>query len=148
MKKRFLVMVSSLLLSGFYIHSVAAEDDNVKLEIVGLSNHSGTVNIAVFNKPDGFPNNPEKALRRFTLPISDNNTAITQLALPKGKYAFAVFHDTDGNGKLNKNIFGIPTEGYGFSGTTGMRLASPKFDDFLVTVGAHEEVVVIHLQND
>ncbi len=65
MKKRFLVIVSSLFLSGFYIHSVAAENDNVKLEIVGLRNHSGTVNIAVFNKPDGFPKNSEKALLRW-----------------------------------------------------------------------------------
>ncbi len=33
-----------------------------------------------------------------------------------GTYALAVIHDENGNGKLDTNWVGIPTEGYGFSG--------------------------------
>jgi uncharacterized protein (DUF2141 family) len=31
-----------------------------------------------------------------------------------GKYAIAVIHDENCNGELDSNLFGIPTEGYGF----------------------------------
>jgi uncharacterized protein (DUF2141 family) len=31
-----------------------------------------------------------------------------------GKYAIAVIHDENCNGKLDTNMFGIPKEGYGF----------------------------------
>ncbi len=35
--------------------------------------------------------------------------------LPGGEYAVAVFHDRNGNGKLDANLMGVPTEPYGFS---------------------------------
>ncbi len=36
-------------------------------------------------------------------------------ALPPGIYAARVFHDVDGNGRLNTNPFGRPIEPYAFS---------------------------------
>jgi uncharacterized protein (DUF2141 family) len=35
--------------------------------------------------------------------------------LPFGAYAVAVFHDQNGNGKLDQNMIGIPQEPYAFS---------------------------------
>ena len=35
--------------------------------------------------------------------------------LPFGYYAVKLYHDENQNKKLDKNFFGIPTEGYGFS---------------------------------
>jgi uncharacterized protein (DUF2141 family) len=40
-----------------------------------------------------------------------------------------VFHDENGNGKLDKNLVGLPKEGVGFSNTPGGRRLPPKFAD-------------------
>jgi uncharacterized protein (DUF2141 family) len=50
-----------------------------------------------------------------------------------GRYAIAVFHDTNGNGKLDRNFIGLPQEPYGFSNDVGRR-GFPSFEGALVTV--------------
>ena len=35
--------------------------------------------------------------------------------LPVGTYAIRMFHDVNGDGEMNTNVFGIPTEPYAFS---------------------------------
>jgi uncharacterized protein (DUF2141 family) len=46
-----------------------------------------------------------------------------------GKYAIAVIHDENYNGKLDSNMFGIPKEGYGFSSGAEVTLSAPSFSD-------------------
>lgn len=147
MKNRFAAVASNLLLLlSFHTGVFAAEYLDIKLEVIGLRNHSGSINIAVFNKSEGFPNASDSALRRLAIPISDNGRSVTKLSLPEGNYAFAVFHDEDGNGKLNKNFLGIPSEGFGFSKDPKVNLKPPKFDECLVTVNANSGVIFIHIQ--
>jgi uncharacterized protein (DUF2141 family) len=46
-----------------------------------------------------------------------------------GKYAIAVIHDENCNGKLDTNMFGIPKEGYGFSSGAEVAMSAPSFSD-------------------
>ena len=39
------------------------------------------------------------------------------------------YHDEDGNGRLRKGLFGIPTEAIGFSRDARVRLGAPSFED-------------------
>ncbi len=46
--------------------------------------------------------------------------SVTFAGLEPGRYAVNGFHDGNGNGELDTNLLGIPTEGYGFAnGATG-----------------------------
>ena len=47
--------------------------------------------------------------------------------IPPGRYALAVIHDENMNGKLDTNRLGIPTEGYGFSNDVKGLLGPPSF---------------------
>ena len=47
--------------------------------------------------------------------------------IPPGKYAIAVIHDENMNGKLDANWLGIPKEGYGFSNTAKGVVGAPLF---------------------
>ena len=52
------------------------------------------------------------------------------LSLPKaGTYVIAAFHDLNGNGKLDRNMFGIPTEPYGFSREPTSKWKAPVFGE-------------------
>lgn len=44
-----------------------------------------------------------------------------------GKYALAVIHDENMNGKLDVDWLGVPTEGYGFSNDAIALLGPPSF---------------------
>jgi uncharacterized protein (DUF2141 family) len=47
--------------------------------------------------------------------------------IPPGTYALVVIHDENMNGKLDTNLLGIPTEGYGFSNDAKALLGAPSF---------------------
>jgi uncharacterized protein (DUF2141 family) len=60
--------------------------------------------------------------------------------LTPGDYAVMLFHDENGNQKMDSNLFGIPTEGYGFSNNAKGKFGPPKFTEMKVTVAADGRV--------
>ena len=56
------------------------------------------------------------------------STTFTLNNIPQGDYAIALFHDRNSDGKCNRNLLGIPTEGYGFSNNVLPILRTPSFD--------------------
>ncbi len=56
--------------------------------------------------------------------------------LPAGRYAIALQHDENGDGRLGRNALGIPTEGWGFSNDARPGLGPPSFASATFTHGA------------
>jgi uncharacterized protein (DUF2141 family) len=54
--------------------------------------------------------------------------------LPPGEYAAVAFQDVNGNGKLDKNLLGMPKEPYGFSNGARGSAGPPKFSAAAVTL--------------
>ena len=95
--------------------------------VKGLRNAKGRVGCMLFASPDGFPSDQKKARQRVLGVIADG-AALCKFEVPAGSYAIVAMHDENGNGKLDTNLFGMPTEGYGASrGAQGP--FGPKFDD-------------------
>ena len=53
------------------------------------------------------------------------------------------FHDENGNGELDTNLFGIPSEGYGFANDPDSTFGPPKFEAAAVNVGDTGGVAVM-----
>jgi uncharacterized protein (DUF2141 family) len=66
-------------------------------------------------------------------------------ALVPGRYAIAVYVDRNGNGKLDRGMFGKPTEPYGFSNGGGM-FGPPDFADALIDVADGDSAIRIDLR--
>ena len=49
--------------------------------------------------------------------------------IPIGKYALSVYHDANVNGVLDKNMIGIPKEGFGFSNDAMGTFGPPDFKE-------------------
>lgn len=64
--------------------------------------------------------------------------------LPAGDYAMKAFHDVDGNGRMNTNPFGMPTEPFAFSNNArgNMGPASWERAEFAAS-GQVEQTIVI-----
>lgn len=60
--------------------------------------------------------------------------SVTFESLPLGTYAVSVFHDENGDGKINRGGFGIPLEGFGFSRNPSITTSAPDFEETAVIV--------------
>ncbi len=49
-------------------------------------------------------------------------------SFPEGSYAYSVYLDANDNNKLDKKMFGIPKEPYGFSNNFKPKFSAPKFN--------------------
>ena len=62
-----------------------------------------------------------------------------------GSYSIAVFHDVNGNGKLDRSFIGLPNEPYGFSNDVGRR-GPPNFEAARIVVREPATTVVIPIR--
>jgi uncharacterized protein (DUF2141 family) len=67
-------------------------------------------------------------------PISDTSCTFTFNDLTPGKYAIRYYHDENINGKMDTNLVGKPTEGYGFSNNVIGKTGPPKFEKWLFDI--------------
>lgn len=146
------VILAALLmmaLAGMPSNLVAQSSAMSKLtvHIVGAKDSNGQIAIALFNGELGFPGDKTKASRTLQVKI-DPKTMSAQIAiddLPRGVYAISVFHDENMNGQLDKNLFGVPKEGYGFSNVLKKSMGPPKFADAKFQLVQPEQIVEIKL---
>ena len=100
--------------------------DTLTVNVTNIQSESGTVRMALFSEAAGFPKeNHAVALR--VVPISGHGGTTVFTDLPAGTYGIAVYHDENGNEKLDTNLLGLPTEGYGFSNNARAALGPPRF---------------------
>ncbi|MDQ2104695.1 DUF2141 domain-containing protein [Azospirillum isscasi] len=72
---------------------------------------------------------------RVTAPAAEGAVRVIVPDLPPGTYALRVYHDENGNGQLDRNLLGIPWEGFGFGNDAPVRMTPPRFREAAVTVG-------------
>jgi uncharacterized protein (DUF2141 family) len=125
--KRFL-FPAFLLLFSTPSFSQESPTGNLEIRIAGLRNAKGKISVNLFNKSDGFPDDPMKSFGWKTVKIVPDTIVIVFEELPYGNYAVSVLHDENSNGKMEKNFLGIPKEGFAFSNNYAPRIKSPSFD--------------------
>jgi uncharacterized protein (DUF2141 family) len=65
--------------------------------------------------------------------------------VPSGRYAIALIHDENANGKLDKRLM-IPREGFGFSRNAPVGLGPPSFADAAFAVETQSEHQAIRMR--
>ena len=130
------VAAIAFMVSGLGVEPVSAGDITIRLQ--GLRNESGRVYLALFSPDKGvpFPEEEGMVLGGWRL-ASTNSLVVTYHGLPEGRYAVTAFHDENGNGEMDFNVLGIPTEGYGFSNDAAGFMGPPKFDQAAIIVGSN-----------
>lgn len=120
----------------------AAPAGRLELSVANLRSDAGVIRICLTRDPEHFPDcvgDPDA--RHLTAPASDaDHLAFDDV--PSGTWAVSLFHDENGNGKLD-TFAGIPREGVGFSRNPSLLFGPPRFAaaDFPVTSGPVGEAV-------
>jgi uncharacterized protein (DUF2141 family) len=116
------------------------------VQVQGLRNGNGQVACALFASADGFPGDRAKAVRKVAGPIAAAVGTCRFAAVPPGVYAIAVIHDENGNGKMDKNFMGLPSEGFGASNDPQTKFGPPKYADAQFTHAAAPQTLVVHVR--
>lgn len=140
---RFSLLTTLGLLSAQSQPPAGLEQARVQVVVSGLRSAKGQVACALFRSPEGFPKDAGKAVAHQEVPITGAHATCSFDQIPPGQYAVAVFHDENGNGKMDTNLIGMPREGVGASNNPKTRFGPPKFSESAFTVAAGNKV---HLQ--
>jgi uncharacterized protein (DUF2141 family) len=108
----------------------AARAATVEVHVTGTAGGKGTINVAVCDR--------ERFLKQCahagSVPARDGETVVTIGGVPAGTWAVLAYQDENGNGRLDRNLLGIPSENYGFSRDARGHFGPPSFDDAAIDV--------------
>lgn len=102
--------------------------NNINLEIKNIKSIKGNIFIGLYKKAENFTST-EHYFQSSIKEVQSNNIKHTFNNIPNGKYSISIFQDTNNNKKHDKNIFGVPTEPYGFSNNPKILFSKPSFDE-------------------
>ena len=117
-----LVVAAPLYVSAL----TAASSADLTVTVSGIRNASGSVSAGIYNSASGFTNAAE-ALVLVRIKAKQGSVGFTVHDLTPGQYAVAAYHDENGNGRLDIDPTGVPTEGYGVSNGARNPLGPPEF---------------------
>ena len=124
-----------------------AQSSNVAtltVRVTNARNAKGVIRAALFPSADGFPGDTSKAVRVQSTQIDPKtlSSEIVFAGIPPGAYAIAVFHDENMNGKLDKNVLGMPKEGYGASNNPKKKMGPPTFEETSFSLRGDQSVEI------
>jgi uncharacterized protein (DUF2141 family) len=95
------------------------------IHVTGFRNTKGLLGAELFTSSAGWPEDVDKSFRHEHFPIEGDHATARFDHLPAGKYGVVVLHDENENQKLDRNIFMVPKEGFGFANNPRVLLAAP-----------------------
>lgn len=125
----------------------ASFKSNLTVELDGIQNQRGQVCVRLFSSSQGFPDGATGKVTRQCSKINDSSMTFSFNNLTSGSYALAAFHDQNGDGKLNRNSVGMPTEGYGFSNNPAItRSGPPKYGQTIFLLAGPNTTIKIRMR--
>lgn len=143
MKLHFVQLVV-VLAAGLMLSTApnAQAGPGVKITVAGIKAPQGFMMIALHDEK-GWSAAP---LARVRLPVTGASFTTVLAAPAQGRYGVKLFHDVNGDGKMETNIVGFPTEPFGFSNNAPIRLGPPSFADAAFDIGPSSALQVITLR--
>jgi uncharacterized protein (DUF2141 family) len=123
-------LVAGLLLAtcAGLLKAAPAQAADLTVVVSNVTSNAGNVILGLFDSAAAFP----KTLTRGVTTAAAGRDAEGRVTLvlrdvAPGSYALSAYHDLDGNGQLNTNLMGMPTEPYGFANNARGSFGPPSF---------------------
>ncbi|MEE4660859.1 MAG: DUF2141 domain-containing protein [Halieaceae bacterium] len=123
-------ILSGIVMAASCAFPASAAD--IEITVNNITEITGMLYWAVYDSAENYraQSGPVMSARNR---VSASTLSLTLHNMPAGRYAVRLFHDANGNGDLDSNALGIPTEGYGFSNNAG-KFGPASFEDAAVDV--------------
>lgn len=139
----FFILALASVLPSSYVQQNTNECKLV-VEIDNIKHTNGQVmQIAISKKGDFLKDT--SPFQYAVVETKDSKISET-FKLPAGDYAVSVYQDVNGNGKMDKNVFGAPTEPYAFSRNYKPVFRAPKFDEVKINLNGDRKTIISLIQ--
>lgn len=132
-----------LLLTPLLMGAAPTSHD-LTVRLTGLRSTKGTVMLCLTARPANFPDCESRADAHF-VNVPATQASATFAGVAPGRWAIAVVHDQDGDGRLD-TLLGVPREGIGFTRNPKLGWGPPSFDSAAVDMGDGDRVERVRLK--
>ncbi|MFD2100416.1 DUF2141 domain-containing protein [Flagellimonas iocasae] len=115
--------------------------NTISVYVKNVDSTNGHVKVALYDSDETFLSF-DKVLKSGSAPAHKGIVTLQIEDLPIGEYALAVFHDENGNGKLDTNWLGIPKEKVAFSRAKMKTFGPPKYKECAFQVNSDYEISI------
>lgn len=123
---RLITLIAIFCLSSSY-------GQNTQIKVSEIRSGKGQIILNVFKNNEDYQE--EKVSKKLVFEKKiENGSMIINCTLEPGTYGITLIDDENKSGELNKNMLGIPKEGFGFSDFFMEKMKKPAFDDFKVNI--------------
>ncbi|MGN3974729.1 DUF2141 domain-containing protein [Tsuneonella sp. SYSU-LHT278] len=125
----------------------AAPSPTVTVSVTHLRSDKGVVRACMTTDAARFPKcagDPQS--HRAIVPASEGGVTLTFKGVTPGRYAIALLHDENANGKADRAMGMMPREGFGFSRDAPVRMAPPAFADAAFPVSNEDLSLTIRMR--
>ena len=98
------------------------------VNVANIEAQTGNILVALYADQTAF-NDETEPYRSANVPADRASAVVTFDGLKAGQYAFKLFHDVNGNGELDTDMLGIPSEPYGFSRDASDPFSAPEWKE-------------------
>lgn len=144
-KQGFLLSVWFVAQAAFAGNPPPVADGTLQIAVNGIANNQGKVCIELFAQQEAAQFPERTPLLKQRIAAAGGTMTFTFDHLSPGRYAALVFHDENGNGKLDRNWIGIPSEPWGVSGKRPFA-GPPSFADSVFSFDSAHRQIVIHME--
>jgi uncharacterized protein (DUF2141 family) len=113
----------------------------ITVEIRDVASNKGNVLVALCDEATFLKRCAYSAMA----PAKRGGVAVRFAHIAPGRYAVMAYHDENSDKRLNRSLFGIPTEGAGFSRQAMGKAGPPRFSDAAVNVAQADATLAVDL---
>jgi uncharacterized protein (DUF2141 family) len=117
---------------------------NLIINITGFESNNGVASIGITDSKENYDNGNN--FRGVHAPIQERIAQFIAEDIEFGDYAVKVYHDENNNSKMDKAMFGIPTEAYGFSNDARGKFGPPKYSEAVFQFNSSGQEIFIKIK--
>ena len=141
----FFTVVLLIFWAGVPSAAISESTGRLIIDISGFPSSDGFAMVALNNSKESYKGGEDAAIAKTKTMVVDRKAQVVFTNLPYGWYGISLYHDENNNGKLDKNMMGIPKEAYGFSNNAKGFFGKPDYKDVKFELGSAEKQIVIKL---
>ncbi|MDR0543278.1 MAG: DUF2141 domain-containing protein [Dysgonamonadaceae bacterium] len=131
-------MKAKIFLLMLLAASTLSAQNKLTVVVEGIEDVTGHLMVGLYTK-DNFRKKPVAGQR---VEVKAETVTVVFEDIPDGEYAVSLFHDENGNGKLDTGLFGIPVEKYGFSNNAKGQYGPPSYEDCRFVIEEDMKIVI------
>ena len=147
MKTLVLGPLSAVMLGAAAPAPAPGQTHDITIRVTNLRSAEGVVLACMTQSEKSFPKcRGVQGAKSARVEAHSGSLTLTFHDVEPGRYAIALLHDENGNGKADRAMGMMPKEGFGFSRNAPVRMGPPSFEDAVFEMSDEDRALTIRMR--